>query len=124
MNRDQVFAELAKRGIAKAVVHFSGGEDEGGVDAPIALLDSSDKVMNQMEECYDDRPVGIDKQLSKALCAPVYDKYYSFAGEYYVHGQLVWNVADRKVLLDGEESHSTYEDEGFTDEFFSVEEEV
>lgn len=43
MERSEVFALLAAKGAAKAVVHFSGGNDEGGVDG-IELLDKDGNV--------------------------------------------------------------------------------
>jgi hypothetical protein len=45
MTKHEVFAELKRLGAAKAVVEFSGGNDEGGVD-DIALLDADGKQID------------------------------------------------------------------------------
>lgn len=52
--------------------------------------------------------------LAQALAAPVYDKFYSFAGEFYVTGTVEWSVSERSVIMDGDErierSHGIYEE--------------
>jgi hypothetical protein len=45
-----------------------------------------------------------------ALEAPIYDRYYSFAGEFYVHGTLTWDVASGQHKMEGQESHEVWED--------------
>lgn len=122
MERSKVFELLAAKGAAKALVHYSGGHDEGGVNA-IQLLDKDETEIGQIEEFYGpeqvwnaelkkyiDGPAPTEEQeLSKALCAPVYDKYYSFAGEYSVSGEVTWDVTTRKVAMTGEESFESWD---------------
>ena len=114
MNKQQVFQALRERGAAKAVVKFSGGNDEGGCEG-IEFYDQLGNPAGEMEEHWGDsewdpvkqkyveKPLTKEQKLSKALCAPVYDKYYSFAGDFYVYGQVVWDVSAGKVTMDGTE---------------------
>lgn len=111
-----VYDELKKRGAAKAVVHFSGGGDDGGVEQ-ISLLNSEGKEIGTLQEYVyggDDKQTPADTELAEALSKPVYDKYYSFAGEFYVSGTVVWDAETRKHKMSGQESVETYEE--FEDE--------
>jgi hypothetical protein len=43
------------------------------------------------------------------LSGPIYEKYGTFAGEFYVNGTLVWDVGARNVYMQGQESNTVYE---------------
>lgn len=127
MSRDLVFATLAKKGVNRVEVEYNGGNDEGGVDQ-IILFDKDDKKIGEMQEYYGGHsvwdeesksykpaaPPNEEQRLSQALCAPVYDKYGSFAGEFYVNGTLTWDVAKKKIKDHGVES--VEHEESFDDE--------
>lgn len=49
-------------------------------------------------------------EIGSVLEYPVYDRWGSFAGEFYVHGTLTWDVATGKHTLSGQESHEVWED--------------
>ncbi len=56
-----------------------------------------------------------DMELAQALATPVYDQYYSFAGEFSVSGEVTWYVTGPdagRVVMDGEESVEKYESIG------------
>lgn len=53
-------------------------------------------------------------QVATVLEHPIYDRWGSFAGEFYVHGTLTWDVAAGTYKLSGQETVETYED--FEDE--------
>jgi hypothetical protein len=124
MSRDSVFAALKKKGVAKAEVYYSGGNDEGGVN-DIALLDAAGKNVGNLQEYYGapqtwdeatqrwvsapDTPTD-DNRLAEALGAPVYDNYGGFAGEFYVSGTVTWDVEKRTVKDHGVEEVSHDED--------------
>jgi len=118
MNNIEVFAELEKRGIKRVEVEFSGGGDEGGCDS-VCLIDTEGKT-SELKEHWgtygsDWMPdASADDILSMALCKPVYDKYYSFAGEFHVSGTVVWDVVAKTCKMNGQESVETYE--SFEDE--------
>lgn len=100
--RARAWEMLAELGAVKADVEYSGGHDEGGVDGiAITLGDGS-----RLDTC--DWPRDEEKnphwRLAELLALPVYEKYYSFAGEFSVHGNVVWDVAEKKVMLDGSET--------------------
>lgn len=120
MDKKEVFDLLHDRGIKKVVVSFDGGNDEGGVSS--ITLEHSDDTTSEMNEWYpsstydpetrtwkESSPPSKDEELSKALCKPVYDKYSSFAGEFYVNGEVIWDVVSRKATMSGDEEVSSYE---------------
>ena len=127
MTRNQVFAALKSKGVAKALVHYSGGNDEGGVNQ-IELFDANGENIGQMQEYYGcpsiwdevtktykpGPPPTDDERLAEALGAPVYEKYGGFAGEYYVDGIVTWDVVNNKVNDHGTEQ--VYHDETFDDD--------
>ena len=49
-------------------------------------------------------------QAARVLEHPIYDLWGSFAGEFYVHGTLTWDVAAGTYTLSGQESHEVWED--------------
>lgn len=100
MNKKQVFEELKKLGAVQAVIAFSGGNDSGGADS-ITLLNVDG---NDIEHSLED-----DDGLGEALCQPIYDKYHSFAGEFFVDGTLTWTVEGSKLEMSGHETVEEYE---------------
>lgn len=111
-NKRTAMALLAERGAKAATVSFSGGNDEGGVDDVILVFadDSTERVTSTYEG-WGDRKVELtpeqqaDNALVEALSAPVYEKYYSFAGEFYVSGAVEYDVLADTVKFAGEESN-------------------
>lgn len=99
--RQAAWDGLAELGAIKADVEFSGGHDEGGVDGiAITLGDGS-----RLDTCDWPRDENNPHwRLAELLALPVYERYYSFAGEFSVHGNVVWDVAEKKVMLDGSEA--------------------
>jgi hypothetical protein len=107
MSRGEAFAELAARGADRVVVEFSGGNDEGGTDA--ITLYTGETAIGTLPSWYDadDSPEGlVDGRLASALSAPVFDRYRTFAGDFDVHGEVIWDVAARKVRMVKEERAS------------------
>lgn len=109
MTNDQVFAEIARRGADRAVVHFSGGNDEGGAD-DVTLFKGEEKVAELQEwhfpERGDGKPAHGEKSnddLVHALVAPVYAQYGSFAGEFSVYGTVTWDTATKTAKMSKEE---------------------
>jgi hypothetical protein len=125
LSKSGAFAELRNRGAAKAIVAFQGGNDEGGVEE-ITLLDADGKEVGKLQEYYGgstwnpetkkwDKPklnpqVQKDADLAEALGKPVYDKYYNFAGEFYVQGTVIWDVKTQDVKMSGSESHEEWDE--------------
>jgi hypothetical protein len=106
MDRKRMFAELRKRGAAKAVVEFGGGGDDGGVEN-IQLLSETGFPICTLEPWGGE---GVEKELAAALSKPVYDKYYSFAGEFYVNGTIEYDVEKETVIMSGKESEEVWND--------------
>lgn len=120
MTREQIWAALEGRAAAVEVT-FQGGNDEGGVE-DIYFMDADGNQTERMQEYY---PSGTwnpetktmeysstassDQILSFNLCKPVYDKYYSFAGEFYVNGTVTWDVLNKAVTMNGTEEVTEYE---------------
>jgi hypothetical protein len=121
MTRTEVFEALRALKVASAVVAFGGGNDSGGVES-ITFLDATGAEMGALQEYYGygsgNRPSSTklhsDGALAEALGKPVYDKYYSFAGDFQVDGTVTWNVSEGTVRMTGTESVS--HDEEFADD--------
>lgn len=134
MTRNELFRHLADAGVAKAVAHFSGGNDSGGVEDIYFLDDTGTRVEKPgllhdhvYGEDYDkyyqpransfewtlkyDAPLGL--HLRDALEKPVYDRYGSFAGEFYVDGEVIFDVAAKTVKMEADQSVSDYEHYSF-----------
>lgn len=94
-DRNWIYRELDKIGVAKAIVCFDGGNDDGGVQS----IDYFDATGNKVKE------IGFDESwedhrssstLEKELTKPIYDKYHTFCGDFYVSGTLTYDVCERK----------------------------
>jgi len=122
MNRDDMWAELRRRNVAEVVVNFSGGGDEGGVDE-ITLFNAEGKEIGKLEEDYGGstydpvknnwvaiNPPNPDTALVEALVAPVYERYHTFAGDFYVNGTVDYDVAKEKATMNKSERVESYED--------------
>lgn len=105
------FRAIRLRGAVVAVVYFSGGGDSGGVDR-IELLDAAGDEVGKVGE-DDSLPDGTS--LWDVLGKPVYDRYYSFAGEFYVDGTVTWDVVIGEVNMERDE-RSTEDGDDYNDE--------
>ncbi len=107
MTRQQVFAELAKRGVHTASLEFTGGNDEGHAES-IEFLDADGNAIEpSIRVYYGADNAGTDAALSDALQEPIYEKWGSFAGDFSVCRHCIWHVADHLVELDYSESEYT-----------------
>jgi hypothetical protein len=127
----QALDELRSRGVATVEIQFSGGNDEGGTDG-IAFLDADG---NEVEappspNVYTVYTAGGGTEIraggwqeSRAATAeeirqhnvyrvleqPIYDRYYTFAGEFYVEGTVTWDIAKGTHEMHGQEQVSSWE---------------
>ncbi len=100
MTRSEAFRELASRGADRAVVAFSGGNDEGGPDSitlyvgegELSTLTTWPTGTRTVEEQAEDR-------LADALSDPIFEAYGTFAGDFDVTGEVIWDVAERSVQM-------------------------
>lgn len=97
MDREEVFERLERMGASYAVLDYSGGYDESIVE-PARLYAGDPKPA--FEPCDLEPPD--DEQLAEALERPIYDNLGEAFGDSVpdVSGTLVWNVVERKVLLE------------------------
>ena len=107
MSTQEIFSELRKRGATKEVVSFSGGNDEGHAES-IRLL-SGEEVLGDIGQAQYAEPETPDTKLAVAMVVPVYERYGSFAGEFYVRGEVVYDVATGEVDMHGEEETRSWE---------------
>lgn len=128
IEKTRAFDLMRRRGAARAVLHFSGGNDEGGVEDIVIYSDDSEGkegiTLEPFDGCrvikdaeahggyrYEDVPRSEwtdDELLADLLCAPVDVEFGSWAGAPYTSGTLTWNLADRTVTMkyEAEESFS------------------
>lgn len=131
------FTLMRKLGIVRAEVEYSGGNDDGGVndirifrgpgaDDPNGVDDTTGEQLEEYSEGELEYNVRTDRwkpktpktltdqdRLAQQLCAPVYEEWGSFAGEFYVSGKLVFDAATQKVTKgqDVETPSSEYSEE-------------
>lgn len=135
----EVVVTLSPLGVTKIEVEFSGGNDEGGVD-DLRYLDAEGKPVdvprsNAYERTFyrngrdvsegwkvnegdwreqnlrDATPDEVRwARVAKIVEAPIYARYYSFAGEFHVYGTLTWDVVAGTYAMHGQESHEVWED--------------
>ena len=94
--RDDVWAELERRGATVATVPFAGRAGLGGKVGTIALSRVDGGELVDVE-----RWSGRD-ELAYALEAPVWDRFGQFNGHPWVRGTVTWLLCDRLVLIAGE----------------------
>jgi hypothetical protein len=116
-----VYAALRERGASRAVVVYSGGNDEGHADSIALFVGDSQIALLDEQLPYEwdpvakrNVPVGTEAQkaeaaLAAALCKPIYDRYGSFAGEFHVSGELIWNAVDERLEGESNETYESYE---------------
>jgi hypothetical protein len=107
MTRTEVFAELARRGADRALVEFSGGNDEGGPDA--ITLCKGEALVSTLSAWPCERNATTDQEadarLADALSGPVFEVYGTFAGDFDVTGEVIWDSEEKTVqMIRGERS--------------------
>jgi hypothetical protein len=123
MTKQEAMGKLRERGATRAVVEFSGGNDQGGADR-ICLYNGEEEICEIQEHYphyhFDQEkkewikvPLPEDEyaeaELCEALTRPVYQTYGTFAGDFDVDGKVVWDVESDEVWMKGEESTTVYE---------------
>jgi len=98
LDRAEAFAELARLGADRAVVEFSGGNDEGGPDA-ITLFKGEGTLRTLQTWWQAGDPDNELVALSDALSDPVFEAYGTFAGDFEVTGEVIWDVAGKSVQM-------------------------
>lgn len=104
VKKEETFNLMRACGITKAVVEFSGGNDEGGPD-DIEVTREGANEPSELPAYYGSRDGSgtREEQLADLLARPVYAEYGTFAGEFYVHGRVVWDLEARTVRMTGDE---------------------
>lgn len=100
MTRDEVFDAIVGMGAARAEANFSGGNDEGCVEG-VVLYSQTGEVIKALKWEMSNGLVyrTAEGALYDAIGDPVWDKFGSFAGDFYTSGAVVWTVEDRKVII-------------------------
>ena len=128
---DEALEWLKGFDVVNLEICFSGGNDEGGIDERRAITSTGDEVdipdsnaylirrWNQESQDYgkeawfvgwgnNDRAASSEEikiaQYHQTLNAPIFDKYHSFAGAFYVNGTLVWDVLRKTCEMHGTET--------------------
>ena len=118
--------KLRTLGITKAVVHYSGGNDDGGSEGISTIME--DGTTGEIKEHYlqgeyipgkgyvtpdnYSEEVRKEAELADILVAPVYRLWGTFAGEFYVSGEITWDTKANKVTVnqDYSEPNHTYQE--------------
>lgn len=103
---------MEEGGVVRVEIKFSGGNDEGSCDS-ITVTYGDGSIKDFTDYAYG-RGDSFEERLVDLMLMPMYDKYGSFAGEFYVDGMLVWDYESKTVKMSGSETVESYED--FEDE--------
>jgi hypothetical protein len=90
-----VWEELARRGVVVAAVGFVGRAGRGGRVETVALGCPVEGEVVDVER----RPA-LD-ELHYALAAPMWGPYGAFAGQPSINARLTWTLADRGIVIAG-----------------------
>jgi len=107
LDRQGAFAALQRLGADRAVVEFSGGNDEGGPDT-ITLFRREGALRTLPTWWQAGDPEKHLVALSDALSDPVFEAYGTFAGDFDVNGEVIWDVHAKTVQMIRDE-RSEYE---------------
>jgi hypothetical protein len=102
--RPAVWEELERRGAAIAIVPFSGRAGIGGRTDTIRLLRPEGEELVEVERWT------FRDELCHALEAPIWDRFGTFAGHPLVHGEVIWSVQDREVVIRGKRGAGAFEE--------------
>lgn len=101
MTRPEVFAALLSRGVERAVVQFSGGNDEGGPDS--ITLFTGEEALRTLPTWPSGRETTADEkadlELADALSDPVFEEYGTFAGDFDVTGEVIWDAEGKTAQM-------------------------
>ena len=98
LDRAGAFAALQRLGADRAVVEFSGGNDEGGPDT--ITLFKGEETLRTLPTWW--QAGDADEELvplSDTLSDPVFEVYGTFAGDFDVTGEVLWDVAAQTVEM-------------------------
>jgi len=124
----ETLAILQEIGVSKLDIHFYGGHDSGDVENITMYINNGQDSF--IEFCYKDLFDGIDQviepepeamdgkhpdyhrrrgiRFEEALVDPIWSQYGSFAGDFAVSGNLIYDCVQGTVLMSGQEQ--TWED--------------
>lgn len=108
--KNKAFAQIRELGGVKAVIQFSGGGDEGGADSGEVLTADGHPLKWDYKYAsghYDSRGNYVPDEsdpISALADSILDDKFGSFAGDFYVHGEIVIDAVAKTVKMTGEES--------------------
>jgi hypothetical protein len=102
LDRAGVFEALERLGADRAVVEFTGGNDEGGPDS-ITLYNAQNNAGELSPLAYasieSTAAQRAEAELVAFLGQPIYDQYGGFDGDFDVYGELVWDVRAKTVQM-------------------------
>ena len=94
--------------ILQAIVEFSGGNDEGGVDSIILIHEDGEETdlptwveeskWNPSTQRYEKVELKEEEKLISALSEAIYNRYGSFSGEFSVSGKITYDVSSEKRM--------------------------
>lgn len=132
--KSRALQELRNKGVVKVEIAFSGGNDEGGAESFHAYDTEGNEVTIGEANAYKDyrsekwtvyeydRQTGgriqrdatpdeiVLASIREVLEEPIYDRYGSFAGEFYVDGTLTWDVLAGTNKMRGQEELRHWEE--------------
>lgn len=104
-NKAKLFAAMKEHGVSYLEAHYSGGNDEGGVDEVEVLKDASGGLVTI-------ESMGWQHPIQEACDRVLSGEFGTWAGDFSASGRLYADMKENKVWRSG--STSTYIDDGAT----------
>jgi hypothetical protein len=98
-----VWESLARDAVESVLVSFHGRAGVGGTIETVAFRRRGARAP------VDERAWWRD-ELAYALEAPVWERYGTFAGQPQIRAEVVWEVAERRVVIAGRHGESRFEE--------------
>jgi hypothetical protein len=103
MDKQATLRNLAHLGVDLVEIEFSGGNDEGYVEATNFDLASGESYSVSGYRDDKDIPAAIIDIVAEVQ-QPIWDRYGSFAGDFSVYGVYVWDVVNGTSKFKGQET--------------------
>ena len=100
----KVWTELERRELIEAVVTFSTHPGRSGITHSVRLRSHRPSLGYAPNRLIEDEP-------QFALSELVFARYGSFAGQPTIRGEVVWNVQNRRVTIDGRRGGQRFQEE-------------
>lgn len=120
-----IFDWIKSKGGDKCFASYSGGEDEGFVEGVqirkgndlVCMLEHTGYELTFFDGKWMRKNPTQDDIMIDLVCEPIFNRYGSFAFEGYVDGYVLWDAETRRMVLNGKETETVWNQISEEEEF-------